>query len=164
MKSGARFKRDPAAVRDFVEDFAGTLTAAGMPRMPSLVFAALLTADEARLTAEELVNDLAISRAAVSGAIRYLSGLGIVRRERQPGSRRDRYALADDSWYEMVARREQILDYWISTTRAGIAAVGRNSPAGVRLAESLAFFEFLQTEMPALLVRWRARNRTEGDQ
>ncbi len=55
----------------------------------------------------------------------------------------------------MVARREQVLDRWIVTARAGIDAVGAASPAGTRLAESLAFFEFLQAEMPALLARWR---------
>jgi DNA-binding transcriptional regulator GbsR (MarR family) len=149
--------RDPQAVRRFVERFAGGLVDAGMPRMPALVFAALLAADDARLSAADLVEQLQISRAAVSGAVRYLSGLGIVRREREPGSRRDHYVFANDSWYEMVARREQILDQWIATTKAGLEAVGPATGAGVRLSESLAFFEFLQAEMPALLTRWRTQ-------
>ena len=154
--------RDPRAVRRFVERFAGALVDAGMPRMPALVFAALLAADSARLTAAELVEQLQISRAAVSGAVRYLSGLGIVHREREPGSRRDHYVFGNDSWYEMVARREQVLDKWIATTRAGVEAVGPTSDAGRRLSESLAFFEFLQTEMPALLARWRAQQARAG--
>ncbi|AEH11142.1 MULTISPECIES: GbsR/MarR family transcriptional regulator [Protofrankia] len=152
---GRRPEGDPRAVERFVERFAGALVDAGMPRMPALVFAALLATDDARLTAEELVDQLRISRAAVSAAVRYLTGLGILRRERQPGSRREHYVFEDDSWYEMVARREQVLDRWIVTARAGIDAVGAASPAGTRLAESLAFFEFLQAEMPALLARWR---------
>ena len=154
--------RDPRAVRQFVERFAGALVDAGMPRMPALVFAALLAADGARLTAAELIEQLQISRAAVSGAVRYLSGLGIVHREREPGSRRDHYVFGNDSWYEMVARREQLLDKWIATTRAGVEAVGPMSDAGRRLSESLAFFEFLQTEMPALLARWRAQQARAG--
>ena len=144
-------------MRQFVERFAGALVEAGMPRMPALVFAALLAADDARLSAAELAEQLQISRAAVSGAVRYLSDLHIVRRERQAGSRRDHYVFENDSWYEMVARREQVLDKWITTTRAGVEAVGPATDAGQRLAESLAFFEFLQTEMPALLARWRSR-------
>jgi hypothetical protein len=86
-------------------------------------------------------------------------------RERQPGSRRDHYVLQDDTWYEMVARREQLLDRWITTTRAGVDALGTATPAGQRLAESLAFFEFLRAEMPAMLARWqeqRASNREPG--
>ena len=53
--------------------------------------------------------------------MRYLSQVGILGRERQPGSRRDFYALGDSSWFEMVARREQLLDQWITSTRAGAA-------------------------------------------
>jgi hypothetical protein len=35
--------------------------------------------------------------------------------------------------------------------------LGPNTPAGARLAETLAFFEFLQEEMPEVLNRWRSR-------
>jgi DNA-binding transcriptional regulator GbsR (MarR family) len=145
-----------------VERFGSALVDAGMPRMPALVFVALLASDSGRLTADELIEQLRVSRAAVSGAVRYLSQVGALRRERQPGTRRDHYTLQDDSWYELVARREPLLDRWIASTRAGIDALGAATPAGQRLAESLAFFEFLQAEMPALLARWRAqRARTQ---
>jgi DNA-binding transcriptional regulator GbsR (MarR family) len=149
--------RDPQAVGQFVERFGSALVDAGMPRMPALVFVALLASDSGRLTADEVMEQLRVSRAAVSGAVRYLSQVGALRRERQPGTRRDHYALQDDSWYELVARREPLLDRWIASTRAGIDALGAATPAGQRLAESLAFFEFLQAEMPALLARWRAQ-------
>jgi DNA-binding transcriptional regulator GbsR (MarR family) len=125
--------------------------------MAALVFVALLAADDARLTAEELVDQLQVSRAAVSGAVRYLSQVGIVGRERQPNSRRDRYTLRDHSWFEMLTRREQLLEQWIISARAGVAALGAKTPAGQRIAESLEFFEFLQGEMPAMLARWRAK-------
>lgn len=152
--------RDPQAVDDFVEQFAAVLVDAGVPRMPALVFAALLACDSGRLTADELMTQLRISRAAVSGAVQYLSHVGLLRRDRQPGSRREQYALQDETWYEVVARRERILDHWIGTTRAGIAALGATTPAGRRLSESLAFFEFLRSEMSALLARWRETQTT----
>jgi hypothetical protein len=41
--------------------------------------------------------------------------------------------------------------------RDGIDVIGRETPAGARIAETLAFFEFIQTELPAMLERWRAR-------
>ena len=37
----------------------------------------------------------------------------------------------------------------------GIAAVGPDTPAGARLAETQAFFAFMQKEMPALVERWQ---------
>ncbi len=155
MKPTSSPDRDARAVHQFVERFASALVEAGMPRMPALVFVALLATDSGRLTADELAGRLQISRAAISGAVRYLTHVGMLSRERQPGSRRDQYVLQDDTWYEIVARREQILDRWIANTRTGVEALGRATPAGERLAESVAFFEFLRKEMPALLARWR---------
>ena len=62
---------DPAIAR-FVERFALTLLETGLPRMPARVFAALLIAPDARLTAAELAERLQVSPAAISGAVRYL--------------------------------------------------------------------------------------------
>jgi hypothetical protein len=84
-------------------------------------------------------------------------GRGLITRERQPRTRRYRYVLQDPTWFELVVRRERLLDRWITATRDGIDALGPTTPAGQRLAESLAFFEFLQGEMPAMLARWRAQ-------
>ena len=142
-------------MRRFVENFASALVEAGVPQMPALVFVALLATDSGGLTAEELAAQLQVSRAAISGAVNYLSPLGLITRERQPGTRRFRYVLQDPTWFELVVRRERLLDRWIATTREGIDALGSTTRAGQRLGESLAFFEFLQKEMPAMLARWR---------
>jgi predicted transcriptional regulator len=157
-----RSARDEPGVGRFVETFASSLVDAGMPHMPALAFVALLTSDDGRLTADELASQLQVSRAAISGAVRYLSQVGLIVRERQPGSRRYLYALRDPTWYELVASREQLLDQWIATMRRGIEALGARTPAGERLAESLAFFEFLRREMPAMLERWRAQQGRSG--
>jgi predicted transcriptional regulator len=145
-------------VRRFVESFASALVDAGLPQMPALVFVSLLATDSGGLTAEELATQLQVSRGAISGAVNYLSPLGLITRERQPRTRRYRYILQDPTWFELVVRRERLLDRWIIATRDGIDALGATTPAGQRLAESLAFFEFLQTEMPAMLARWRELN------
>jgi len=147
------------AVDEFIERFAGLMVDGGMPRMPARAFVALLASDAGRLTAAELTAQLRVSPAAVSGAVRYLTQTGLISREREPGTRRDVYRLHDDEWYEAIFRRERLLQDWERATRAGVEAVGEDTPAGVRLAETAAFFAFLQTEMPALLERWRARPR-----
>jgi len=147
-------RRDQQAVRRFIESFASALVDAGMPHMPALVFVALLANDDGGMTAEELASQLQISRAAISGAVNYLGRVGLTTRERQPGSRRHRYVLQNPTWYEVIARREQILDRWIATTREGVDVLGPTTPAGQRLVESLAFFEFLSEELHMLLARW----------
>jgi hypothetical protein len=145
------------AVPRFVERFAALVSDAGVPRMPARVFVALLTADSGRLTAAELSERLQASPAAISGAVRYLVQVNLVSREREPGSRRDVYSVSGDIWYEAMLRREPLLARWQSSLREGIGLIGADTPAGERLTETLAFFDFVQEETPAMLERWRAR-------
>lgn len=146
---------DQDAVARFIERFAGGLADAGMPRMPARVFVALLSTDSGSLTAAQLAERMQASPAAISGAVRYLVQVNLIAREREPGSRRDRYRVYDDAWYEAVVRRERLLTLWEDSARDGVAALGPDTPAGERMAETLAFFEFLREEMPAVLERWR---------
>ena len=76
--------RHQAAVDSFVERYAADLEAAGIPRLPARVFVALLVEDAGYLSAAELAERLHISPAAVSGAVRYLIQVQLVRREREP--------------------------------------------------------------------------------
>ncbi|MEV6184183.1 MarR family transcriptional regulator, partial [Streptomyces sp. NPDC052015] len=97
--------RDAEAVSKFVESFAAQLVEAGMQRMPARVFAALLASDSGTLTSAELGEQLQVSPAAVSGAVRYLAQQHMVSREREPGSRRERYRVHSDQWYELLTNR-----------------------------------------------------------
>ncbi|MGC9497603.1 GbsR/MarR family transcriptional regulator [Streptomyces sp. WG7] len=147
--------RDPEAVSKFVEGFAARLVEAGMQRMPARVFAALLASDSGSLTSAELGEQLQVSPAAVSGAVRYLSQQHMVAREREPGSRRERYRVHSDQWYEALTNREAVLKSWGSALREGVASLGAETPAGRRMAETLAFFEFVDGEIAAMMERWR---------
>ncbi|MFJ9849470.1 GbsR/MarR family transcriptional regulator [Streptomyces sp. NPDC101150] len=148
-------KRDAEAVSQFVERFASQLVDAGMPRMPSRVFACLLASDSGVLTSAELGERLQVSPAAVSGAVRYLSQVNMVGREREPGSRRDRYRVHSDQWYEALTRRDSVITRWEATLRDGVESLGETSPAGHRIGETLAFFEFIQGELAGMMERWR---------
>jgi len=148
-----------AAVQQFVEDFAATLVDAGVPRMPARVFSCLLVSETGRLTAAELSERLQVSPAAVSGAIQYLGTVDLVRRTREPGSRRDSYVVEHEVWYKAITSRDQLLTRWIDQLARGLALVGPQSSAGDRLSETIEFFEFLQEEMVLLRERWAERKR-----
>ncbi|WP_151484300.1 GbsR/MarR family transcriptional regulator [Streptomyces albicerus] len=160
--SGA--ERDPKAVSKFVESFAAQLVEAGMQRMSARVFAALLSSDSGTMTSVELGEQLQISPAAVSGAVRYLAQVHMVSREREPGSRRERYRVHSNQWYEALTNREAIMKRWEDALREGVTSLGAETPAGRRLAETLAFFEFMESELRAMMERWRVhRERHFGD-
>ncbi|MFJ3663257.1 GbsR/MarR family transcriptional regulator [Streptomyces sp. NPDC090119] len=148
--------RDPESVSRFVERFAAQLVEAGMPRMPARVFAALLSSDTGTLTSAELGELLRISPAAVSGAVRYLSQVHLVSREREPGSRRERYRVHSDQWHEALTSREAIIKRWEDALRDGITSLGPETPAGRRLADTLEFFEFIEEDLAGIMERWRA--------
>lgn len=148
--------RDAEAVSKFVEGFAAQLVEAGMPRMPARVFAALLASDSGTLTSAELGERLQVSPAAVSGAVRYLAQQHMVAREREPGSRRERYRVRSDQWYEVLTNRDAVLKRWENALREGVDSLGATTPAGRRLAETLAFFEFVDGEIAKMMERWRA--------
>ncbi|MGV9731657.1 GbsR/MarR family transcriptional regulator [Streptomyces albogriseolus] len=151
--------RDPEAVSRFVEHFAAQLVEAGLPRMPARVFVALLASDTGVMTSAELGERLRISPAAVSGAVRYLARQHMVSREREPGSRRERYRVHGDQWYEALTNREAVIRRWEGALRDGIASLGGDTPAGRRLAETLAFFEFVEKEVEAMMERWHGHRQ-----
>jgi len=148
-------------VPEFIEKFAAVLIAAGFPPMPARVFVALLVTDSGRLTSAELTELLQISPAAVSGAIRYLTGLGLVHKERVPGSRREYYRMPADIWHQVTMMRAQVLTRWTALLKEGIDLVGPDSPAGQRMTGHAAYFEFLAAEMPGIFARWEKANRSE---
>jgi DNA-binding transcriptional regulator GbsR (MarR family) len=143
-----------ADVFGYVERFASVLVAAGIPAMPARVFAALLVTDSGRLTAAELAESLQVSPAAVSGAVRYLTQIGLVHKERVPGSRRDYYRMPDDVWNEMFRLRDQVMQRWAAMIREGVELLGPDTPAGMRLTEHATFFDFVSRELPEVLKRW----------
>jgi hypothetical protein len=120
-------------VRRFIERFALAMSEAGMPRMPSRGFAAILSAEDGRCTAAELAEVLGVSPAAVSGAVRYLLQVQLI---------------------AILARWEQDLE-------EGIKAVGPDTPAGDRLEETRGFYAFLREELARILHDWREQRTAE---
>ena len=148
-------------VRRFVERFGLLLAEAGMARTPARVFACVLADDRGRLTAGELAERLHVSPAAISGAVRYLTQAGMLVRAREPGERRDHYAVHEDVWTEIYASRMGMMRRWEQVIAEGIEAVG-DGPAGRRLTETREFFAFIQSEIPGFVRRWQEHKAARG--
>jgi hypothetical protein len=127
----------------------------GFPRMPARVLVGLMAAEEDSLTAGELGERLEVSPAAISGAVRYLIRIGMLQRVATQGSRRDRYRLPDDPWYEVASQERGYLGKLAEIAGGGAEALG-DGVAAARVARMRDFFLFMQGEMGGLLDRWRA--------
>src|SRR5262245_28964402 len=120
------------------------MAGAGLPRLAARVFVAILVSESGRLTAAELALRLRASAGGISGAVRYLVQVRLVRVERDPGTRRHVYVV-DGSWYEATVTGNPVLERGAADLREGIAVLG-DSPAADRLAETLELVEFLREE------------------
>lgn len=147
---------------DFVERMGGALTSSGLARLPSRVFAALLVDDDGRMTAAELTQALGVSPAAISGAVRYLDGIGMIRRERERGSRRDVFVVEEDAWHGMISRVDQVYGPLIAAADRGLTGLAPGDPAHRRLVLAREFLAFVLEEMSDLDQRWAVRRQQLG--
>jgi DNA-binding transcriptional regulator GbsR (MarR family) len=146
----------------FVERMAADLVEAGTQRMAARVFACLMISEEPGLTSAQLAHHLQVSPAAISGAVRYLALARMIRRERQPGSRRELYRLHSNFWHEAMTRRDEFLGRWLQTMKDGMQVVSPGSAAHQRLEETAEFLGYMDEEIAALLERWHERQRQSG--
>jgi DNA-binding transcriptional regulator GbsR (MarR family) len=145
-----------------VERIGGALTQAGLARLPSRVFAALLVDDDGQMTSVELADALGVSAAAVSGAVGYLEQLGMLRRERERGSRRDLYVVDDDAWHDTMTRHDQIYGPIKASLDHALSALGTDAPAHRRVAMSRDFLGFVEGELDQIAEKWEKRKAELG--
>jgi len=143
--------------QQFVERMGGALTSAGLARLPSRIFAALLIDEDGRMTAAELGQALQVSPAAVSGAVRYLDGVGMIRRERETGSRRDIFVVDDDAWHDTLMHTDQVYAPMLTALGRALEQLSPDDPAHRRLRMSREFLTFILEEMGSLRERWKQR-------
>ncbi|MEU4388754.1 MarR family transcriptional regulator [Promicromonospora sp. NPDC023805] len=132
----------------FLDEFTESVVATGVPRTAARVLVWIHTADDG-LTAADLSTELGVSRAAVSNAVAYLDRLRLIRREREPARRRERYVVGDDVWAASWNESVEANARWVLITARGVEALGPDTPAGIRLARAARFFTAVQETMSA---------------
>ncbi|MBT8227419.1 MAG: MarR family transcriptional regulator [Dactylosporangium sp.] len=147
--------RDQEKLLRFVERFAMVLANSGIPRMPARVFAYVLAEDAESYTAAELASGLRVSLAAISGAARYLVAVGMLTRQREPGSRSDHYRIFDDNvWGVIVGQQLPLVQAYQDAAAEGVQILRPGSSGARRLRETQEFFAFLHAEQTGLIERW----------
>lgn len=142
---------------DPVAQAVSALAANGFPRLPAAVLMTLMTSEEGELTAELLAERTQSSPAAISGAVRYLATIGMVRRHVLPGSRRYVYELPEHPWYTASLGKNDVYEVMISLARKAAGDLGPRGAA--QLSEMAEFFEFLKVRLPQVLDEWNDLRR-----
>jgi DNA-binding transcriptional regulator GbsR (MarR family) len=144
------------------ERIGSALADAGMPRLPARVFAALLVDDDGRMTAAELADVLGASSGGISGAVSYLAPLGMVRRERLRGSRKDVYVVDDDAWHGAMMRHDQVYAPIRNALSTSLSVLAPEAPARHRVQLTLEFLVFLERELDGISARWEKHRAERG--
>ncbi|ANZ41376.1 MarR family transcriptional regulator [Lentzea guizhouensis] len=142
--------------RRLAEHLALTLVGSGMQRMAARVLAAFLFTEEDSLTAGDLSEELGVSAGSVSGAVKMVMQMGLIERVPVQGSRREHYRMRDRAWTTLYGRQHAPIDDILSAVARGVEAV-EPGPARERLVYMRDFYEFLLSEVPALVERFEQR-------
>jgi predicted transcriptional regulator len=87
-----------------IEDFGLYFEAHGLPRIVGRIYGALMIADEAVLGLDALTEQLSISKASASTAVRQLHGFKLIEKVSLPGDRRDYYRIGEGAHLEYLQR------------------------------------------------------------
>ncbi|MEV6557683.1 helix-turn-helix domain-containing protein [Nocardia sp. NPDC051756] len=154
------YGRDPQAVQRLTESFTALLIQQGLPRMEARVMACLHITDSGALTAAELVQRLCVSPASISHAIGYLEGQAMLRRERVPGGRRERYVIDDEIWVRNLLAGLQMSKDLAAESQRAAEILGATTPAGARFETSAELLLLVSEAFQHAMDQWRQRLAT----
>lgn len=149
------------AVTEIEEQFIGIMIATGLTRMTPRVLTRLYLTDSGSLSASELARGLRVSPASISKAVGELERQSLIRRERDPGDRRDRYVIDTDAWLLawMTSARQNITLAQIA--HRGARTLGSVSQAGMRLKDFGDFFDHVGNAMTEAAQQWSSERASE---
>ncbi len=144
--------------RLLAEEFGLLFEEMGRTRMDGRVSAWLLLADPPVQSLTEIATALGVSKAAASTAARSLLQTGMVERVSEPGRRGDSYRslpgeLEGVLQIDHIERLGRLVDRCLTL----VADKDQAQSNYALLHELRDFLDFLHTEIPGLMARWRSR-------
>ena len=127
------------------------------------VLGVLMTSDPPERSAEELAGELGASRGSISQATRTLVQMGMVRRLRRPGERRDYFRMQPHAWQETTRQQMALIGTFQEIAERGLKMLDPDALGARRnLEEMRDFYAFWEKELPAALARWDAQRHDRG--
>jgi DNA-binding transcriptional regulator GbsR (MarR family) len=130
-----------AARREFVDLWGQMANHWGINRTMAQIHALLMVSHEP-VTAEQIMEELQISRGNASMNLRDLINWGIVRRTGNPGDRRDYFSTEADVWtmFQVILRerKKRELDPLVSRLDECLAHAGKKAEPGADAQEKIA--------------------------
>jgi DNA-binding transcriptional regulator GbsR (MarR family) len=149
------YGRDPHTVGEVAVQLTELLVQSGIPQMMAKVLGALYTTDSGSLTSAELVQRLQVSPASISKAVGYLEEQELIRRERDPRRRAERYVIDDDVWFQAMLASARANALLADAARQSARTLGLTTPAGIRLENMSQFLTRTGDDLVRSAEHWR---------
>jgi DNA-binding transcriptional regulator GbsR (MarR family) len=149
------------AERELVQQIAAVFEHAGFAPVAGRIIGRLMLCDPPHQSSAELASYLSASKGAISTSTRMLMHAGMVERVRLPSDRSSYFRIHAGCWNEMMhaeAQRIRRLRRIGDEALAFLEATGADPSRSARIREFRDFNSFFETEFPALLARWDARD------
>ncbi|AHI02129.1 GbsR/MarR family transcriptional regulator [Kutzneria albida] len=147
--------RDPRIVNGVAAHSTELFVQTGLPRMMARVLAALVTTDSGSLTSAELVQRLHVSPASASTAVGHLEAIKIIKRERDPHRRAERYVIDEDVWFQAIMASARVDTQIAAVFRSGAQRLGATTPVGARLENMSQFLHRVSDDLVRSAKHWR---------
>ncbi|MFI0976293.1 GbsR/MarR family transcriptional regulator [Streptomyces sp. NPDC021093] len=106
----------------------------GLPPITGRILGLLLICDPAEQSAAAIADAIQASRASLTGNMRILTTVGLVRKVRRPGDRTAYYRIEDDAWQKVIRRKLDSLGAFGAIADDGLAIAGPAAEARIRSA------------------------------
>jgi len=144
----------------YIEEFSFAMEGFGLSRMAGRVFAALLIADPAEQSAEDLAKQLKASRGGISGAVNLLEHAGLIERTRKLGDRRDYFRNKPNAMYESLKASTMMITQFTGLVDKGFELINEDDSEVSRgLIDLKEYISFFNAELPKLFERFEASLR-----
>jgi DNA-binding transcriptional regulator GbsR (MarR family) len=136
----------------FVDEMGQYLGSYKFVPMSGRLWAWLLICEPAEQTAADLAAELQASRGAISPAVAFLAGAGMIRRSRRRGDRREYFSAPPGTFNSILRSAGAAYGRLVQITEGGLAAIAERPPAfRQRLVEVHDAASFLERDLPALI-------------
>jgi DNA-binding transcriptional regulator GbsR (MarR family) len=146
---------DPRIMDEVTAQSTELMIQAGLPHMMARVLAALFMTDSGCLTSAELVRRLHVSPASISKAVGYLESQELIRRERDPHSRAERYVIDDDVLFQSIMASARNQTKIAEACEIAARKLGVTTPAGARLENMSQFLLRVIDDLVRSVQHWR---------
>ncbi|WP_443165423.1 MarR family transcriptional regulator [Nonomuraea sp. 10N515B] len=105
--------------------------------------------------AADLVQRLRVSPASISQTVAFLEQQGLLKRERAPGGRRERYVIDDELWVRSTLASLQMNDTLVAESQRAAEILGAATLAGARFATSGEFLLLVNATLRKVMEQWQ---------